>query len=278
MKNTLARANIFIVILGFSVALSGCFGNFKDPLIGHAQATLKGCELGTPPDLRDDLLKARNYLKANAAALAELNSAKFYETSKAESLKALGVEYKGDARKVEAAYAYMSSLPFSNQQLYSLTDEITRRLELMAKVRESTRYVARIKEQEKRVNDIAFDKRMAELNRRFQQASVNNYNRTEGPDYIRHIRSDNTFGGSYTETTVKGHLREQVEASSKIYAAQERNFSASLARQESEFSKGNVDFAEAKAYMSNESDMITLKAWPELKAVLADLDRLREAM
>lgn len=277
MLNVQSRALSALIILCTAHVLTGCY-TVNDPLLGKAQATLKGCELGAPPELRADLDKAQAYLKTNQTTLNALNASKFFDASKAEAIKSLMVEYKGDTRSVERAYAYMSALPFHNDQLHSLTQEITQRLALMDKVREKSDYRARVKEQEKRVNDIAFAKETAELRQRLEQASVDSYNRQTGPDYIRHIQSNNTLGGSYTETTVKGHAREQVLESSKRFAAQEKILSADLARQEAEFSRSDISFAATKAYMSNESDLITQTAWPELKAVLSELDRLREAM
>lgn len=133
-------------------------------------------------------------------------------------------------------------------------------------------------------------------NERLREAQMANTNSLQGvlannanfykafgsrPDVIRYKDSR----GSYSDqATFKGMVRENTLANKKVLEAQLKNAEANVAneqraaeRSQQDFLKRNPGLEELRAYMSTESDLISEKLWPALKATLAELKTMLAA-
>ncbi|MEO8298549.1 MAG: hypothetical protein ABI574_12145 [Burkholderiales bacterium] len=270
------------LLLAAATTLTAC-GTSTDPLIGQAAATLKGCEFGPPDDLLADLKKAEAYIRENSVAFKGLNDAGFFQTSREAAVKSMTDEFNGDAARAQATYAYYAELPVNQDKLKLQFLGITERLARMEQVRRKSNYVALVRAQGKLNEELKAAQRANTDYLERQQASNANFYRAlgSGPDKI--IWKDSR-GSTQTDTTFKGQVRENTLQSGKaledrIERARQDNQQArqeaSLAQQR--FIDGNPNLSDVKDYMARESDAVSLKAWPELKRTLAELDRMLAA-
>ena len=253
-----------------------------DPLIGKAEATLKGCEFGPPNELLADLKKAEAYLTANEAALKELQAANFFKMSEDDAIKSMKAEFGGDEKRAQATYAYYTNLPVNQGKLALHLNDISQRLKVMEQVRKKSDYAAKVKTQGK-LNEEAKQAQLANTAYLENQyaANANFYNGLQGYDYVQ---TRNRYGSTTTETTFKGKVREQTLQREKLLEAQikqarQNNETAkqeALNAQES-FGKNSGNFSEVKNYISSQSDFITSKAWPDLKSTLSQIETLLAA-
>ena len=274
-------ARILAVCIGiFSV--TACVA-VDDPLIGHAEATLKSCEFGPSDELVADMKKAETYVKFNQQALDGLRSANFYALTEKEAVQSMTDEFNGDAARAQATYRYYAALPANQDALRSQLYEIIQRLRGMEQVRKQTNYVALVKAQ-------------GESNERMKQAAIANTDRLQnaldnnanfynalgsGPDIIR---SKDSRGSYQDEVTYKGRVREQTIASQKRAEEDLMRGQAEVERERREAEKNqraflqrNQSLPEVKKYISTESDLISEKLWPALKKTLANLDQMLAA-
>lgn len=264
------------------VSLNGCVA-VDDPMIGHAEVTLKSCEFGPSDELVADMNKAETYVKLNQEALEGLRRANFYSVTEKEAVLSMTEEFNGDAARAQATYRYYADLPANQDALRSQLYEIIHRLVGMEKVRKQTNYVALVKAQ-------------GEINERKKQAALSNTNRLQnaldtnanfykslgsGPDIIR---SKDSRGSYQDEVAYKGRVREQTIASLKRAEEDLMRGQAEVERERREaeqnqraFLQQNQSLPEVKKYISTESDLISEKLWPALKKTLANLDQMLAA-
>jgi hypothetical protein len=254
-----------------------------DPLIGQAAATLKGCEFGPPDALLNDLKLAEVLIRENQAVFKGLNEAGFYQTPRDVAVKSMTDEFNGDARRAQATYAYYAELPVNQDKLKLQFLGITERLARMEQVRRKSNYVALVRAQGKLNEDLKAAQRANTDFLERQLASNANFYKSlgNGPDRI--IYKDSR--GSYqSEATFKGQVRDNTLQSGKaledrIGQARQDNDQARVeaSRAQQRFMDGNPGLNEVKDYMASNSDAISLKAWPELKRTLAELEQLLAA-
>ncbi|MFZ6819088.1 hypothetical protein [Undibacterium sp. Ji22W] len=254
-----------------------------DPLIGNAKATLKGAEFGPSDELLADIKISEVLITENASVLRQLNEARFYQGTEKERVDGMTDEFKGDRKRAQATYAYYAQLPVNQTKLKSQLSDIIDRLKSMEVVRKKTNYTQLVKVQGQQ-NERLREAQMANTNS-LQGALANNANFYKalgsGPDVIRYKDSR----GSYSDqTTFKGMVRENTLANQKMLEAQLKNAEANVAneqraaeRSQQDFLKRNPGLEELRAYMSNESDLISEKLWPALKATLAELKSMLAA-
>ena len=280
--NASSRLNQLLLICCIAASLSACVA-VNDPLIGQATATLKGSEFGPSDELLADIHKAELYIKGNEDVLQQLKAANFYDMAEQKSVKSMTDEFNGDSRRAQATYHYYAKLPLNQTKLKSQLSEVVQSLVRMEEVRKKTNYVQLVKTQ-------------GAQNERMRQAQLANTNSLQsdmrnstnfykslgnGPDVIRYKNSN----GSYQDTTTfKGMNRESTIANQKNIAfqlalaekadAEERQ---NAARTQQDFLNRNPGLTEIKSYISGESDNISEKLWPALKATLAEIIQLLDA-
>lgn len=232
-----------VAVLLAGLTLTACTTVSSDPSIATAPPTLKGCEFGPPNELLADLELGQSYLSKSAASAIEI-------------------------------------------KLQDQMSDIVQRLASMEEVRKKTNYVANIKRAGD-INQAALDEaneNRADLQRlRDRQGMLaleaRQYNAMSGPDVI--ISKDSR--GSYQETnTYKGMQRDSVianqnsgasanEGLSAAYASQHQDKLLKIAKEQQQFLAGNPNFAQVKAYISSESDVISEQLWPALKITLSEV-------
>lgn len=256
--------------------LSGCVTT-NDPLIGHATETLKGCEFGPPDELLTDLQKAEAYIGTYNATLNELKSMNFFGTPKELVMPSLIEEVGGDVSRAETNYEVLASMPLNQAKLTTLVGNISQRLSQMEAVRKESGYAEKVHIEGKLNQDM---KEAQQANSNFlenqRNANATFYNGLEGADYVSY---KNSYGTTYTESTLKGKIREQTIAQEKLLDAQiERSHQQiTESRQQASnalatFSSNNENFELIKNFISDESDQITLEEWPKLKAAIKDIE------
>lgn len=232
-----------VLIAGFT--LTACGSKIVDPDFGTAPATLKGCEFGPSDELIADLNKAETYLS------------------------------KGVAHALQP-------------KLQVQVTEIVQRLARMENVRNQTNYIATVNKQGD-LNQARLDEARENLDQlkslRNRQGMLDlearQYNAMSGPDVI--VTKDSR--GSYQETkTFKGQTRDSVLTNQKFgntaisalaaANAQERAAAqANLDRQQQQLLSGNPNFEQVKAFISDESDAISMELWPALKVTLFEVEQ-----
>lgn len=271
-----------VLIICVVTFISGCVA-VNDPLIGKAEATLKGSEFGPSDELLADIHKAELYIKENENVLQQLKAANFYEISEKASVRGMTDEFNGDSTRAQATYNYYAKLPLNQGKLKSQLSDVVQRLVKMEEVRKQTNYVQLVKTQGAQ-NERMRQAQLANTNS-LQSALNNNANFYKslgsGPDVIRYKDSR----GSYQDTTTfKGQVRESTIANQRMAEEQLKRGNEALAnerqdaaRSQQAFLDRNPGLSEVKDYISGESDIISDKLWPALKVTLAELGQLLNA-
>ncbi len=279
LSNTTARIWVVCIVI---FTLNGCVA-VDDPLIGHAEATLKSCEFGPSDELLSDINKAEIYVKEHQAVLHELQGANFYSLSEKEAVQSMTYEFNGDTDRAQATYRYYADLPANQDTLRGQLYEIINHLRGMEEVRKQTNYVALVKAQGE--NNERLKKAALANTNRLQNALDNNanfYNSLgSGPDIIR---TKDSRGSYQDEVTFKGRVREQTLVNQKRAEEDLRLGQEEVERERREAAQTQRDFLaqnqglpEVKKYISTESDLISEKLWPALKKTLSNLDQMLSA-
>jgi hypothetical protein len=241
-KNILGKS-VLVLIAGF--ILTGCGSKIVEPDFGTAPATLKGCEFGPSDELIADLNKAETYLS------------------------------KGVARALQP-------------KLQAQVSDIVQRLGRMEDVRKQTNYIATVNKQGN-LNQERLDAARENVDQlkslRNRQGMLDlearQYNAMSGPDVI--VTKDSR--GSYQETkTFKGQTRDSVltnqkfgndaiSALAKATAQENAATQTKLDQKQQELLSGNPNFEQVKAFISDESDTISMVLWPALKVTLSEVEQ-----